>query len=682
MSDSKEPSADQAAFNWRAHLPVHPAAEMFPPLPGDELRAMGEDIRANGMHVPVVIVRGPEGDRLLDGRSRLDAMTAVGIKFKLELVAENQWYLRAEGVSVPDPDLFTEDQNDPDLPFVDPFKLVISHNLHRRHLNAEQRGEVVIQLLARQPSITNRQLGKELGVDPKTIGAARLKGEAMGRIPHKDRVEASGRRARGRRAGSTKKAETPVLTITGIKQRARALGVRVKSYGGTHGINVVYRDSAWGGLNLDGANARLDEIEREIGKPQTDSTGNDVNPDESAEAEKQKHAAAEETQEEREQFVSSLMAEVEPKVEPEVAADDAFDLWGALLSMTRTGKLDHTAIHTVVEEVRSNPESADLIRMAAAFYTAVVAELDKTPRPSDPDGGSKPDGETGSKDTEEPAPAGTVSIEEEVLLKNLTEAKRVRSAALRAQRKIYSGLEPCSERRRNWVFDAAVRETEKATAAYNAIVDQINNLRPDAPQPVPLTPPAPSPMPAPTPTPASPLVTPNCKGYRGRRGAYCGPTAMAAVTGEPITSIHDAVRQASGKILRADGSAFPVTGVRNADLVRAMQLLGWLVAEQWQEQKGEKPYTLDEFAKDCGNGGPFIVNVTGHYVAISQGEFCDPFTAVPKDLFGGVLDRTWFGGRKRKGSTWVRKWWRFERRAAADCAERSPMQPAAGAVAP
>jgi hypothetical protein len=153
------------------------------------------------------------------------------------------------------------------------------------------------------------------------------------------------------------------------------------------------------------------------------------------------------------------------------------------------------------------------------------------------------------------------------------------------------------------------------------------------------------------------LYTPR---YDIRTRAFCGPTAMSAVTGEPISVIRDAVRQASGKITTANGAACPIAGVSNENLIAAMRLLGWHVVEQWSELADGKPYTLDDFARDRGHDGPFITNVTGHYVAISQSEFCDPFTCLPKDLFGGVLDRTWFGGRKRKGSTWVRKWWRFQ----------------------
>jgi hypothetical protein len=156
----------------------------------------------------------------------------------------------------------------------------------------------------------------------------------------------------------------------------------------------------------------------------------------------------------------------------------------------------------------------------------------------------------------------------------------------------------------------------------------------------------------------SPLVTPVYD--VGQSRAFCGPTAMSAVTGKPISVVRDAVRQASGKIHKSNGSAWPVMGMHNADLVAAMRLLGWRVAEEWHEPEGGKPYTLDSFARDRSYDGPFIVGVTGHYVAISQGEFCDTVTVLPKDLSAGVLDRPGFSCQ-RKGSAWVRSWWRFEK---------------------
>jgi hypothetical protein len=46
--------------SWRDLLPVHPAAELFPMMSEEELRALGEDIKKNGLR---------EGVALLDGES-------------------------------------------------------------------------------------------------------------------------------------------------------------------------------------------------------------------------------------------------------------------------------------------------------------------------------------------------------------------------------------------------------------------------------------------------------------------------------------------------------------------------------------------------------------------------------------------------------------------------------------
>ena len=64
------------AKSWRDVLPIHPAAEMFPLMSPDELRVLGEDIKANGLKNPVTLwAAEPDSEWfLLDGRNRLDAM--------------------------------------------------------------------------------------------------------------------------------------------------------------------------------------------------------------------------------------------------------------------------------------------------------------------------------------------------------------------------------------------------------------------------------------------------------------------------------------------------------------------------------------------------------------------------------------------------------------------------------
>jgi hypothetical protein len=77
--------------SWREILPVHPAADLFPSMSEAELRELGEDIKKNGLQIPIVLwVReGQHKDRkrysLLDGRNRLDAMELVGIPFELSM---------------------------------------------------------------------------------------------------------------------------------------------------------------------------------------------------------------------------------------------------------------------------------------------------------------------------------------------------------------------------------------------------------------------------------------------------------------------------------------------------------------------------------------------------------------------------------------------------------------------
>jgi hypothetical protein len=39
------PSVNEALFDWRKHLPVHPACDAYPVLPRNELITVGNDIR-------------------------------------------------------------------------------------------------------------------------------------------------------------------------------------------------------------------------------------------------------------------------------------------------------------------------------------------------------------------------------------------------------------------------------------------------------------------------------------------------------------------------------------------------------------------------------------------------------------------------------------------------------------
>jgi hypothetical protein len=312
-SDSKEPSADQAApFDWRAIIPPHPAAELFPLMAEAELKELAADIKANGVVDSIVIFHDRDDQKsLLDGRNRLDALALLG----LLNIGNN--YLRAVDVGGREMAVHHVFEKDDE----NPYALALSYNVHRRHLTAEQKRDLIAKVLKVTPGASNNSIAKQVKADDKTVAAVRRELEANSEIPNKPRVEASGRNARGRKAGSTPKpkAETPVLTVTGIKRRAKALGVRFSGRDDTFGFKVIFGDRAWGNLNLDGASARLDEIEREIqaktgtitgngddkaklDEPQPNGSGNSDPDSDGVEKMKQALGAAEETQAPAEDF--------------------------------------------------------------------------------------------------------------------------------------------------------------------------------------------------------------------------------------------------------------------------------------------------------------------------------------------------------------------------------------------
>jgi hypothetical protein len=85
-------SATVKPKSWRDVVSVHPACEMFQPLAAGELVALGEDIKANGLQAPIIFWQSAvSGDwLLLDGRSRLDAMKAVGRTVDLSALRARQ----------------------------------------------------------------------------------------------------------------------------------------------------------------------------------------------------------------------------------------------------------------------------------------------------------------------------------------------------------------------------------------------------------------------------------------------------------------------------------------------------------------------------------------------------------------------------------------------------------------
>jgi ParB-like chromosome segregation protein Spo0J len=98
---------------------THPAADLFPMLEGDELRALADDIKAHGLLNPVVLFAEGGKRLVLDGRNRLRACEMVGVAPRFE-------FWTGEG---------------------SPTEWVVSQNLHRRHLSTSQRALIAAELV-------------------------------------------------------------------------------------------------------------------------------------------------------------------------------------------------------------------------------------------------------------------------------------------------------------------------------------------------------------------------------------------------------------------------------------------------------------------------------------------------------------------------------------------------------
>lgn len=105
-------------------MQFHPLADLFPLMSGAEFEALVADIREHGLREPIVT----HENMILDGRNRFRACGLANVAPRFE-----EW-----------------DQDGTAQSFV------VSKNLHRRHLNESQRG----QIAARLANIAHGQVGR------------------------------------------------------------------------------------------------------------------------------------------------------------------------------------------------------------------------------------------------------------------------------------------------------------------------------------------------------------------------------------------------------------------------------------------------------------------------------------------------------------------------------------------
>lgn len=156
--------------SWRDVLPIHPATDLFPMMSTDELLLLGEDIKKNGLRSRIAVIENSNDEPILiDGRNRLAAMELAGLKIVLEDVVKFA--------------ACAKHKHDFDI-----YSYVISANIHRRHLTAEQRRELIAKVLKAKPEQSNRKIAEQVKVDHKTVSSVRNDLEAIGQIPQLKRT--------------------------------------------------------------------------------------------------------------------------------------------------------------------------------------------------------------------------------------------------------------------------------------------------------------------------------------------------------------------------------------------------------------------------------------------------------------------------------------------------------------
>ena len=177
-------------FNWRAYLKVHPAADLFPLLSPDELQVLADDIKANGLKNNVVFWRGRDllvrhqEFELVDGRNRLDALALADLlrveKFgdKEKLFFSKKW----DGERWQNAEPGSRHLEYDDV-YGDPYALALSYNVHRRHLTAEQKRELIAKVLKAKPEQSNRAIATQVKADDKTVASVRRNLETTAEIP-------------------------------------------------------------------------------------------------------------------------------------------------------------------------------------------------------------------------------------------------------------------------------------------------------------------------------------------------------------------------------------------------------------------------------------------------------------------------------------------------------------------
>jgi ParB-like nuclease domain len=167
----------------------HPVAAKYPPLPDDEMQALTSSIDRRGLNNKIIYRPLNGGFEVIDGIHRYKALKALN-KVLMSGAAPNPKYFEKKAFA--------------DEAAIEAF--ILDQNAHRRHLTREDWSRRIAAAIEANPTLSDRQIAKDLGTNHMAVNRTRNKDAANGTLLHKtDRVEAGGRKARGVKPGTAKK---------------------------------------------------------------------------------------------------------------------------------------------------------------------------------------------------------------------------------------------------------------------------------------------------------------------------------------------------------------------------------------------------------------------------------------------------------------------------------------------
>lgn len=168
----------------------------LPPLPEDQRQALRDNIAVNGVLVPILTDGGSPRRRIIDGNHRKEI---------------------ADELEYDCPEITHEHLTEEEL-----RTLARALNLARRQLTVEQKRALIADQLVDTPELSNRRIGRQLGVHHATVASVRAEMESSGQVIHCPRLVGSDGRLQASRKEYRPGQQEPTRSEAEIRARLKA----------------------------------------------------------------------------------------------------------------------------------------------------------------------------------------------------------------------------------------------------------------------------------------------------------------------------------------------------------------------------------------------------------------------------------------------------------------------------